>query len=321
MKLTNATAMQKQASPSFGSGAKLAKNILNQNSGIGKIAKNLEFQGLNMSFPVLIAAMLGGVLVPRLIQAQDKYDRAEILRRDLISEGTIVFGAGALSKLFANRNEKKTGFVLTKKPDDFNTKSIIKKIGDFIMPTSKYSTLKSDQIISRYSDVRNTKDGMEGFCNFIDKTGGNLKNLFSFKEESKNIMENIMGKEAFNQADNKSIINVIKETMQNAPEKLEDLYKQFDGKNNDFVKKAKAMNSAFGFFSMVVVVPLFLGFGVPALNASITKKRFKEEHANLKPAAANNAKAKEVFNTPGFMAVEKTSTAQKTNKIFSKINN
>ena len=321
MKIAPFNTAQKQASPNFGSASSSATKILKS-----KIAKNIEFDGLNMPFPILITAMLGGVLLPRLVQAQDKYDRSEILLRDITSEGVIVFGSAALSKAFAKHNEKKSGFALTSKPENFANRTLRQKMYDYFMPTSELSPFNSKQIIARYSELKNTKGGMTGFCDFIDTTGGNLNKLFSFKKETKDILEEICGKETFNKADNKTIIDAIKNAAEKTPEKLDQLYKHFEGKDNDFVKKAKAMNSAFGFFSMVVLVPVILGFGLPAINAKLTKKRYEKDHANTQTAqsqtnsaTSKNEKAREVFNKPGFMAVDKNASAQKTKEVFSKI--
>ncbi len=315
-----------QATPSFGSKEKIAKDILNGK--ISKLAKGIEFDGLNMPFGILMTSMFGGVFAPRLIQAQDKYDREEIFRRDLTSILTMVFGEKILSKMFAKHNEKKSGFVLTNTPADHSSKSVLNRVFDYIRPAKGINPLHSGQIISKYSNLKAYKDGAAGFCEFIDKQGGDLKKLFSFTDETKNALETICGKEAFNKADNKGIISAIKDAMANAPEKLEDLYKSFEKADNSFVKKAKSMNSQFGFLSMFLLVPALLGFGLPWINSKLTKKKYTEDQAQAaktvsgqenKTADVKNEKAKEVFNKPGFMAVAKANKSKKAEVVFSKI--
>ena len=333
----------KQTSPNFGSAAKLAGKILNENSAIGKFAKNISYDGLDMSFPVMIAAMLGGVLVPRLIQAQDKYDRQEILRRDITSEGTIVFGAAALSKLFLKHNEKKSGFVLMKKPENFSAKSKFKKFMDYFMPTSTLTPANSGQIISRYSNIDAPEDGkgILHFCDYITDNGGNLNKLFHRTDATKEILSDICGSaEAFKQADDKSIKSYISRAMEEAPEKISKLYDQFKGENNEFVKQAKAMNSKFKFLSIFILIPAILGFGLPAMNEALTKKKYKKEHSkenapattveavntqaantNTPAATGSSTTANSTYQTyknPYFMAIPEQKNS-KTKKIFDKI--
>lgn len=329
----------KQSSPNFGSAASLAGKILNEKSTLGKFAKNINYDGLDMSFPVMIAAMLGGVLVPRLIQAQDKYDRQEILRRDITSEGTIVFGAAALSKLFLKQNEKKSGLVLMKKPENFASKNKFQKFMDYFMPTSTLSPANSSQIISRYSNIDAPEDGkgILHFCDYITNNGGNLNKLFHRTDATKEILSDICGgAEAFKNADDKSIKSYIAKAMEEAPEKISKLYDQFKGENNEFVKQAKAMNSKFKFLSLFVLVPLVLGFGLPAMNEALTKKKYKKEHeqnnqptvavegtttqatASQAPAATTANNTYQTYKNPYFMAIPQQENS-KTKKIFDKI--
>lgn len=335
----------KQTSPNFGSAASLASKILNEESTIGKFAKNINYDGLDMSFPVMVAAMLGGVLVPRLIQAQDKYDRQEILRRDITSEATIVFGAAALSKVFLKHNEKKSGFVLMKKPEKFAEKTKFQKFMDYFMPTSTLSPANSGQIISRYSNIDAPEDGkgILHFCDYITDNGGNLNKLFHRTDATKEILSDIYGSsEAFKQADDKSIRSYIAKAMEEAPEKISKLYDQFKGDNNEFVKQAKKMNSKFKFLSIFVLIPVILGFGLPAMNEALTKKKYKKEHEQgatpeakvdvtakqqttapattdaptAAPASTNNTY--QTYKNPYFMAIPQQENSN-TKKIFDKI--
>ena len=61
----------------------------------------------------------------------------------------------------------------------------------------------------------------------------------------------------------------------------------FKDKNNPWVTKAKTLNARFTAFSVLILVPVFLGFMLPWINERATKKRIKEEQA-LNGANNNN---------------------------------
>ncbi|MDD3238467.1 MAG: hypothetical protein PHV37_10290 [Candidatus Gastranaerophilales bacterium] len=330
--------------PSFGMNpAKMADNIVN-GSGLSKIAKTIEFDGVDMSFPMLMTAMLGGVLAPRIVQAQDNYDREEIIRRDTISIATMGFGARALAKLFTKSSEAKSGYVLAIKDDAFKAKTPIGKFLDYLKPVKGIQILKSDALTSKYSNLEDYKKGIEGFCEFVDNQGGNLKKIFSTTDKSKTLLENICGgAENFAKADNKTISDSIKKAVTNKSKDIDDLYGLFknnigaDGKTiyNEFLHKAKALNSKFDFLSMCVLVPAFLGFALPKINEHITKKKFKNRNAKAaetKPETPNQngtaqtptkiadskTQAYKTYQNPYFMAVPKE-TKQEQNSVYKKI--
>lgn len=320
-----------QKSQSFGSVASMSNEILNGK--ISKIAKAIEFDNINMSFPILLTAMGLGVFVPRLIQAQDKYDREEICRRDLVSISTLVFGAPAISKLFSKINENKSGFALAIKPKDADNKNIIQKVVNWLIPHKGRHILSSEQIISKYSNleefgknipnIKESEKGIIGFCNFVNEQKGNLKKIFDFTPETKEIMQNICG-DAYQNADNKTIIDAIKAAVDKSDKSIKELYEQFAKKDNAFVLKAKSMNSKFGFIAMVCLVPLFLGILIPKLNERITKKKIKKQNTQIATPDQNKSEqALQTYKNPYFMSVQK-STSSKFEKIagrFSKNEN
>ena len=102
-------------------------------------------------------------------------------------------------------------------------------------------------------------------------------------------------------ADNKSIIEALKNS--EGTEKLAELFKKAD---NPWVKKAKTLNSRFTALSVLVLVPVFLGFMLPAINERATKKRIREEQA------AAEAQKTSAINNQNFMP--------KAPKVFDEIN-
>ena len=86
---------------------------------------------------------------------------------------------------------------------------------------------------------------------------------------------------------------------------LVDLFKE---KNNPWVTKARTLNARFTALSVLVLVPVFLGFMLPAINERATKKRINEEKAAAEKQKADSLKA----INPDFFA-----QSQKTQNIFS----
>jgi len=284
--LTKKNETKDKSKPSFGSSAGFV-NKLTGSGVVGKVAQAIEFEGLNVSFPLLLGIMGFGILLPRTRQAKDKYDREEILRRDLVTCATMCFAEKELRKGFSKLNETKSGLVLAAKGEGFKNKNIARKIFEYLRPIKGVQVLSTEQIVSKYSGIDKYKNGIKGFCEFIEGQGGNLGKVFSVTEESKNIVQNLLSKEGKDiaTADN----SVIKETLAKAIDsddvkKLTDLFKD---KNNAWVQKAKTLNARFTALSVLVLVPVFLGFMLPWINEKATKKRISEENANAKKLSDN----------------------------------
>ena len=267
-----------KSNPSFGSSAK-AVSTLTGSGIIGKIAHGLEFEGLNLSFPMLLGVMGLGVLLPRTIQAKDKYDREEILRRDLTTCTVMCLGEKELRKGFSKLNEKNSGFVLAAKEKGFENKSFFKRLFDYLRPEKGVRVLSTDQIVSKYSEINKYKDGIKGFCEFIEGQGGNLSKVFSLTDESKTIVQRLLEKEGKDiaTADNSTIKEVLSKAIDSDDvKKLTELFEKHD---NPWVTKAKTLNARFTALSVLVLVPVFLGFMLPWINEKTTKRKFAEENA------------------------------------------
>ena len=299
---------------------------------VGKMFGGLEFQGYNLSLPLLLGVMGLGVLMPRVIQAKDKYDREEILRRDLVTCAVMAFGEKILCKAFSKMNEANSGFVLTQKAKDFDTQSLGKKVLDYIRPQKGVSILSSEKIVAKYANIDQYKDGIAGFAKSISDEGGNLAKIFGIDNKAKTLVEKMLGEgKKLADADNTSIIEALKKAKgSDAENALVEMFKQgktkkevFDFKNilknkglkkiniekvidNPWVKKAKTLNSRFTALSVLVLVPVFLGFMLPAINERATKKRIREEQA------AAEAQKTSAINNQNFMP--------KAPKVFDEIN-
>lgn len=262
---------------SFSGAAELASKLVGKGS-LTKFSDSVQFDGINMPFPVLAAVMIFGVIIPRLVQAQDEYDREEIMRRDLISTIVITTAQPVINKTLSIFTEAKSGLALATKP--VPAKKGLQKVLSYLNPIGGVRVLNGKQIKAKYSEIDKLENGIAGFCDFVTGNGGNLKKLFSFeKGGTREIVERIVGKEVFAAGDNKAIRDGLAKAAKEGSKDIAELYSKFAAKNNPFVIKAKSLNSTFGFLSMFLLVPALLGFAIPKINERITKKKFLERQA------------------------------------------
>ena len=304
----NEKAVKSNASPSFGSKSSIAKHITGSGK-IGKFSDSMEFEGFNMSFNQLLGLMGIGILYPRIKNAKDDYDKEEIIRRDLVTCATMCFAEKALRKAFSKLNEAKSGLVLALKGKDFSDKKWYQKAFDYIRPLKGVNVLSTDQIRAYYTNIDKYKDGIKGFCDFVTGQNGKLSKVFGLTKESKAIVNNLLKSEGKNieTADNKTITSVLDKS-KNSKE-VKELIDLFKDKDNPWVKQARTLNARFTTLSIVVLVPVFLGFMLPAINEHYTKKRISSEQADKN--ASNTANSANKFD---FMK------KIKTNSVFSDMN-
>ena len=288
--------------PSFGSASVVAEKIAG-NGLIGKLAGGIEFNGPNVSFPLLLGIMGFGIIMPRTLRAKDKYDREEILRRDVVTCAVMCFAEKWLRKGISKVNENRSGFVLAAKEKGMQDKSLPQRVFQYLRPINGVQVFSLNQIESKYSDIASYNGGIKGFCDFISGQGGNLGKVFGYTKESKEIVNGLL-KEAgttLEKADNKTITSVLdkakdtdavkqltglfhktkNETIKNPNfiQKLVGIKKK--AVDNPWVKRAKTLNSKVTALSVLVIVPVFLGFLLPWINEKTTKKRVNEDqHAN-----------------------------------------
>ncbi len=284
-----------KSKPSFGSSASFTQKLTGSGI-IGKAAQGIEFEGPNVSFPLLLGIMGFGILLPRIINAKDKYDREEIIRRDATTCVTMCFAEKALRKGFSKLNEHNSGFVLADKGAGFKNQSLGKRLFDYLRPIKGVSVLNSKQIVAIYSDIDRYKDGVKGFCDFISGQGGSLSKVFSYTKESKSLVQEMLGKgkdisNATNEEITQAIVNAEgSETLKKlielfrlkdkpAKSLLEKLFK-LGGKTNPWIEKAQTLNARFTALSVLILVPAFLGFFLPWINEKTTKKRVSDEIAS-----------------------------------------
>ncbi len=249
-----------------------------KNNSIGKILKIFEFNGASMSVPAMLTLLFGFCLPPRYVNAKSDKEKKEILVRDITSFTAILFGAKALSRGFSNIFAKVSGLALNVKPQNHN-KNLFNKIKNYFTAGSGIEVLSSEQIVSKYSNISNYKDGIKGFFQFLEENGGNVKKVLKIDKTVKENAEKIL-----KQFKNKSLTEANLEDIKDAFEKakgteaLENIYSVFSSKDNKFINRAKTFNSAFGFASTLVLVPAFMMW-LARYCEKMTKNAIEKENA------------------------------------------
>ena len=224
---------------------------------LSNILDKLEFNGASMSVTGMLTLLFGFCLPTRLLNAPDKYDRNETLARDIPSFISILFVAQGISRGFSKLFSKISGLALNITPEDHN-KNLWTRFRDYFSPASGINVLDNNQLNSKYTNIHEYKDGINGFFDFISENGGNVKKLLHLDKQVEEQAKIIVGKDIKD-----ATVDEIKEAFRNnnsddakaAKKVIEDIFK--DSKNK-FVKYAKRYNSTFTFLSTIVLVPAFM---------------------------------------------------------------
>ena len=243
---------------SFGSASsilsKAGEKVIN-NPKLKKISDIFELNGPIIQGNAMAVLLYGACIPPRLVHAQDKYDYGEILVRDMTAFTALLFGAKALARLFSDGFTKLTGLALNNK--NMDGRSTFKKVIDYLNPAdTRHSILSSRELDSKYTHIDKFKNGIEGFMEFIEKSGGNIKKAFANDSKIKEAINNILkdsGK-TFEKATSEEIKEVLHNANVSKSAKLEEVYKLFR-KPNKLLNRAKTCNSFFGALSTLVLVP------------------------------------------------------------------
>lgn len=300
--------------------ASMAGKTALKDGGISKVLKIFEFNGASMSVPAMLTLLFGFCLPPRYINAKSDKERKEILVRDISSFTAILFGAKALSRGFSDVFANASGFALNIKPENHN-KNFFNKLKNYFTAGSGVNVLNSEQIVSKYSNVQEYQNGINGFFNFLEENGGNVKKVLlnvdkTVKENAEEIMKNFNG-----QSIKDATIEDIHKAFEKAKgsEALEKIYTVFSTKDNKFVNRAKTMNSAFGFASTLILVPAFMMW-LARYCENMTKKAIAKEKEEKTAAAGNTQQqTKPEANTPQTANVN-NQTATKIATVDTSIN-
>ena len=249
-------ALQNNKDVNFTGGLSNAAEWIGKKAFNNKTAKGVsdifELDGPVIQGSAMSVLLYGFCIPPRLKNAQDKYDYQEIVVRDLTAFTALLFGAKALGRLFSDAFTKITGLALNSK--NLEGTSVLGKIGGYMSPTDTYhSVLSSKQLNSKYTNIDEYKNGVEGFMEFIEKSKGDIKKAFSQDKNVKSVIEKMTGK-SYRDLNSQEIKAALIEEHKKKSALIEDFYRIFR-KENGLLNNAKFCNSMFGFVSTLLLVP------------------------------------------------------------------
>nr|QGT49632.1 hypothetical protein Melaina855_0190 [uncultured Candidatus Melainabacteria bacterium] len=253
----------------------------------GKISKSIsdifELHGPIISGTAMPVLLYGFCIPPRLQHAQDKYDYGEIVVRDMTAFTALLFGAKAIARLFSDGFTKITGLALNNK--NLEGRNVFQKVVDYLNPTDKrHSVLSSKQLDSKYTNLEDYKGGVNGFVEFIEQSGGNIKKAFGQDKNVKAVLDEILtdfnGK-SFKDATVAEVKKALKAAHENETDLIKKFYSLFKGENG-LLSKAKTCNSSFGFISTIALVPGLI-IWLTDVCEKMTERRTKEDKKNSIP--------------------------------------
>ena len=259
-----------------------------------------EYNGYNFTMSLMACLSLFGLLLPRGLRA---YDRAlvdengkkdmteinEILLRDTISSLGVVYIVPIMQKAIISLYEDKKGFILSNRAS--MNKKWYEKVLDAINPYSDLKLLSNTELQALYGNI-DTKEKMVNFAKFINKKGGDLEKILSKSEAAKEVfdgkvlsLESLSGKTIKDK--NREIISFFEHLEDNASTKdliIKLMHYKGIGKKSSISKIARGLSSVPGFLSTVLISPILLGWFIPRLTYSNTRKK----HATMNISAENN---------------------------------
>ena len=278
---------------------------------LGKLFNKFEFNGASMSVPGMLTLLFGFCLPPRYINAKSDKEKKEIVVRDVSSFTAILFAAKAMARGFSDAFAKISGLALNVKPEDHN-KSILHKVKNYFTAGAGIDVLTSEQITSKYSNIEDYKEGINGFFNFLEENGGDVKKVLNIdknvKTQAEKIMTDFGGGKSLKDATLEEIHTAFKKAK--GSDALENIYTVFKSKDNRFINRAKTFNSAFGFASTLVLVPMFMMW-LARYCESMTKKAIAKEKEQKALATATTEPAPVQHNSKA-VATTVTSAKQPT---------
>ena len=256
---------------------KVAKSLDNSKF-FKKISDFFEFDGPSMTVNSTLALLFGFCLPTRLMNTTDKHDRKETICRDITSFFAILFGAKTLSRIFSKLWAVTSGLALNVTPED-HTRNIFRKIKNYVVPNGGIGVLQSDEIVAKYSNIQDYKNGINDFLSYVQDNGGNVKRMLMIDKGVRKNVEKIMGKN-LEKCENHEIMNKFK-NLDKGNKELNNIYEILKNPNNSLVRKAKTLNSSFGFLSIIVLVPAFMIWLAGKCEKMTKKDIMKEQFLNI----------------------------------------
>ena len=252
----------KQAAATSFTGAMSALNekvgkTVTKTDWLKKLSDTFEFNGASMSVEAMLTLLFAFCLPPRLRDAKGEHDRKEILVRDMLSFTALLFGARTLSRSFSSMFAKLSGLALNVKPAD-HAKGFFYKLKNYITPSGGVNVLSSELLTSKHSNLKQYKDGIMGYIDFLKKNDGDPRKVFAMDKEVKEAAEKILNGKKLKEVSIEELEKAFRVAKEQNSTALEKIYKAFENPDNKFVRIAKTLNSTFEFASMIFLVPAFM---------------------------------------------------------------
>jgi hypothetical protein len=275
----------------FGKALSTAGETIFSNAKLKKLSDIFEFDGNIISGAAMPVLLYGFCIPPRLRKAEDKYDYGEIIFRDMTSFTALLFGAKALARLFSDGFTKITGLALNKK--DLSNRNVFQKVFDYLNPLDKrHSVLSSKQLESKYTNIDKYKGGVNGFMQFIEESGGNIKKALSKDKKIKAAVQDILNEfgdgKSYADATVTEIKDALKAAHGNADKTLIQKFYSLFGNENKLLSKAKTCNSAFGFISTIILIPSLI-IWIASKCEKMTKQKAEQDMAAAEAERAQQA--------------------------------
>ena len=247
-------------------------------SGIGKKIPNQIGDFLEMTNSgafgklQLITISILFILGARFFKARDKHEAREVLTRDASTFGVVFFGVPIFKNIIGSANDKFTKIPTVIKP---------KNIKEFFKPND----LCFNDLKNWYSKADKMPEKVLTMAKDIVSKGGDLVAAFNtLGDEAKNAVKTILkGKEYTS----KNILNSLTEaavatknfTVDDGVVKgaCDKLTKMLSQPNNALVQKAQRVK-AIPYLASILLTTSLLGWGIPAFNIMLTRKKVKGEH-------------------------------------------
>ncbi len=255
---------------------------------------HFEFDDAAMSVPAMMGLLFGFCFPTRLrkaIKDSDKYDVKETCMRDLTSFGTILFAANAVARGFSVVFSKLSGLALNIKPD--NHTNFFNKFKNYFSPLGGVNVMNNTQLESKYTNIHQYAEGINGFFDFITSNGGNLKKMLQLDKTVAENVKTVIGKDLKDATDDEikaAFKNITTDEAKKAKKAIEDVFKN---KKNIFVKRSKLYNSLFTALSTIALVPAFMIWLARKCDKMTRNARAKDEMKLQAAKAAEQQSIKE----------------------------
>ena len=233
-------------------------------SGIGKQIPNKVGDFLEMTNSgafgklQLITISILFILGSRFLKARDKHEAREVLTRDASTFGVVFFGVPIFKNIIGSAIDKFTKIPTVIKP---------KNIKEFFKPND----LSFNDLKNWYSKADKMPEKVLTMAKDIVNKGGDLAAAFNtLGDEAKNAVKTILKGKEYN---SKNILSSLTEAAAGACDKLTQM---LSGSNNALVQKAQRVK-AIPYLASILLTTSLLGWGIPAFNIMLTRKKVKGE--------------------------------------------